>query len=174
MNLSSFHQPFFRWTFHYPHFSFSLKTPIPLFFLHFATLPKPNHKLYSLLIISFPSHVTHAFDSQSFLLSSSHVFPISKLPTPTNSCITYNMPNIVLPPLNLFLAELGLRGLRVPFSFLCNDLSHLLIVHIITHITRFIGYKFRISFPSIQPSYGRPLMSLGRWFFSDNFAWFLC
>ena len=120
MNLSSFHQPFFRWTFHYPHFSFSLKTPIPLFFLHFATLPKPNHKLYSLLIISFPSHVTHAFDSQSFLLSSSHVFPISKLPTPTNSCITYNMPNIVLPPLNLFLAELGLRGLRVPFSFLCK------------------------------------------------------
>jgi hypothetical protein len=58
---------------------FSLKTPILMFFLHFTTPPKPNHKLYLWLIILFPPHITHTFDSQSFLVSSFHAFPISKL-----------------------------------------------------------------------------------------------
>jgi len=77
----------FRWTFNYPYFPSSLKTTISTFFLYFVTPSKKNHRLYLWLINSFPPHITHAFDSRSFLLSSYHASPISKLPTTLNSFI---------------------------------------------------------------------------------------
>ena len=117
-------------------------------------------------IILFSLYVTHAFDSWSLLLAS---FLLQLI----QASLTNNMPKFLFPPLNRFLAELGLRGLRVPFSFLGNFLPYLPIIHIITHTTRFIKYKYRIFFPSIQPSHGRLLMSIGYWFFFGNFACFL-
>jgi hypothetical protein len=65
----------------------SLKTTISTFFLYFVTPPNKNHRLYLWLINSFPPHITHVFDSRSFLLSSYHASPISKLPTIPNSFI---------------------------------------------------------------------------------------
>ena len=64
-----------------------LKTTISTFFLYFVTPPNKNHRLYLWLINSFPPHITHVFDSRSFLLSSYHASPISKLPTIPNSFI---------------------------------------------------------------------------------------
>ena len=117
-------------------------------------------------IILFSLYVTHAFDSWSLLLAS---FLLQLI----QASLTNNMPKFLFPPLNRFLAELGLKGLRVPFSFLGNCLPYLPIIHILTHTTRFIKYKYRIFFPSIQPSHGRLLMSIGYWFFFGNFACFL-
>jgi len=98
-------------------------------------------------IILFSLYVAHAFDSRSLLLAG---FLLQLI----QASLTNKMPKFLFPLFNRFLAELGLRGLRVPFSFLGNCLPYLPIVHIITHTTRFIKYKFRISFPSIQPSHG--------------------
>jgi hypothetical protein len=49
-------------------------------------------------------------------------------------------------------------------------LSHLLIVHIMTTYHKDLSSKFRISFPLIQPSHGRPLLSI----WPLNFLWYFC
>lgn len=168
----NFHwQFFFLWTFHYPYFPFSLRTTIPMFFLYFMTPPKLNHKLYPLLIKKkFTLRNTHIWFMEFLIIKFSCCsLLVNFLPHLIHASWIYNMQKLFLPPFNLVLAELGLRRLRVPFSFPCHSLPHLLIVPIITHITRFIKYKYIIYFPPIQSSHGRPLMSLGYWFFFGNY-----
>jgi hypothetical protein len=106
----------FRWTFHYLNFLFLSRQPFLCFFLHFMTPPKPNHKLYSWLINfdSISHNIRIWFTKFPIIKFSCFLLLVNFLPHLIHTSLTYNMLKLFVPPLNLFLIELGLRGLRVP------------------------------------------------------------
>jgi hypothetical protein len=118
----------FRWTFHYPHFPFSFKTTIYMFFLHFIIPTKPDHKLYPWLInfISTSCNTCIWFTEFFIIKFSCFFLLVNFLQPPIHSSLTHDIQKLLL-ILHLVLVETwakGTKGSLPLFIYLITSFNH--------------------------------------------------